>query len=78
VAAWLNMASATQQFLELYDAPVGVRRFSCRGIFLPNYLVRHFAEQAGYPAAMELCPLYDEARKLWEENVGRSPQSKPQ
>jgi hypothetical protein len=71
------MAPPTQQFLELRDAPAGTSSFACRGIFSANYLLRHFAEQGGYPTAEDVQPLYDEITMLWRENVAglRSPKS---
>src|SRR6266516_53877 len=63
------MALTSQQFLELRDAPAGANSFACRGIFSSSYLLKHFAEQPGYPTEIEAGSVYAEAKKLWEENV---------
>jgi hypothetical protein len=65
----MTMASSTQQFLELRDAPTSASGFACRGLFSPNYLLKHFAEQRGFPSADETRRLYEAVRRLWEDNV---------
>jgi len=61
------MTSSAQQILELRDAPIGASSCSCRGIFASNYLIRHFAEQSGYPTEVEVASLHEEAKELWQE-----------
>ena len=64
------MPASAQQFLELRDAPLGASSFSCRGIFSSNYLLKHFAEQPGYPTKAAVGQLYNEVEQLWQGNVG--------